>query len=236
MLSAIVFDMDDTLFEEKQFALSGYKAIDRCIQERYKAAGFSELAAALFESGERQFIINRTLKMMNINDNEDLVEEMISLYRSHAPDICLLKDAEWVLDHLRHFVKIGLISDGYCVTQENKVKALGLERRFDCIILTDRLGRDRWKPSPVPYEQMCRELGLSHQHCVYIGDNVAKDFVTANLLGWTTVHIHRAAGVYSGIEARPEYNAHYKINDLRELIHIPRLQHLFKTTPDKAVI
>lgn len=228
-LKAVVFDMDDTLYEEKQYVESGFRAVDNWVLEEYRISGFYEAASRLFHSGEKRQIFNKALEQLHIPYNDRLIEEMVDLYRSHKPDIRLSEDARWTLDHLSETARIGLISDGYLAAQEQKVSALNLQERFDSIVLTDRLGRHCWKPSPVPYEHASTELRIPHHQCVYIGDNVNKDFIAANRLGWTTVHINRKTGIYSEAVAQRDFHAQYQIDDLRKLPEIPDLQHMFRT-------
>lgn len=227
VIKAIVFDMDDTLYKEKDYVVSGLKAVDKWFIEKYKRIGFYRTAVQLFHQGERKFIFNRTLEKLNISYDEQLISSMLKRYRSHEPNIKLLEEAEWVLDNLAHTVKIGLISDGYFATQEQKVKALHLNERFHSIILTDQFGKEHWKPSRVPYEEMSKELRVSHRQCVYVGDNLKKDFITAKKLNWITVHISRKDGLYHDFIAEEDYRAHYRIDNLKELSNISVLRHMF---------
>lgn len=230
VIKAIVFDMDDTLYKEKDYVISGFKAVDNWFKEKYKKTGFYNTAIQLFDAGENKFIFNKALEKLNVNYDEKLISNMLEQYRSHEPDIQLLEEADWVLNNLVNIVKIGLISDGYLVTQEKKVNALKLKEKFHSIILTDRFGREHWKPSQVPYEQISSELQIPHHQCVYIGDNLNKDFITAKKLDWTTIHIDREDGVYSNLVVEQDYKAHYTINDLRKLSNIPVLKHMFLDT------
>ncbi len=231
-VNAMVFDMDDTLYEEKDYVRSGFKALDHWMKREFQITGFYETALDLFLSGEKRLIFNKTLEKLNIAYGETLIEEMVDVYRSHEPDIHLLDDVKWVFENLQDTVKIGLISDGYLVSQEKKVNALKLEEKCHSVILTDRWGKEHWKPSHVPYEQASRELKLPHDQCVYIGDNANKDFVTAKRLGWTTIHIDRKDGLYSGIAVEQEYKAHYTIDDLRQISGLPMLKHMFTYAHD----
>lgn len=226
-INALVFDMDDTLYQEKDYVISGFKAIDHWMNKEFNSVGFYETAFDLFCSGEKKFIFNKTLEKLNISYDDSMIKRMIDHYRSHEPDIHLLEDANWILENLRDTFKIGLISDGYLVAQEKKVNALKLQEKFHSVILTDRLGREHWKPSHVPYEQASRELQLPHDQCVYIGDNINKDFITAKRLGWITIQIDRKDGLYSGIAADQEYKAHFSIDNLRDLSDLPMLKHMF---------
>jgi putative hydrolase of the HAD superfamily len=132
--------------------------------------------------------------------------------------------------------KLGIITDGYLTTQEKKVEALKLKERFNSIILSDLFGRTNWKPSPIPYIKSSLELNCPHNECVYIGDNLTKDFITAKKLGWKTVHIKRSDGIYSNTLVSKEFGAHYEIRDLRELQNILELNKLFKSPNQKVVI
>lgn len=229
-IKAIVFDMDDTLYKEKDYIVSGFKAVDDWIKEDYKKIGFYNIAIQLFDSGERKFVFNKTLEKLNITYDEKLISNLIEKYRLHKPDIQLLDEADWVLSNLTNNVKIGLISDGYLITQERKINALKLKERFHSIILTDELGREYWKPSQLPYEKISKELQVPHRQCVYIGDNLSKDFITAKKLNWITVHINREDGIYRNLIVEQDYKAHYTINNLRKLPDIPVLKHMFLDT------
>lgn len=39
-IKAIVFDMDDTLYEERQYVISGFKAVDQYVIEQFGVTGF----------------------------------------------------------------------------------------------------------------------------------------------------------------------------------------------------
>ncbi|MGE7937946.1 HAD family hydrolase [Bacillus paramycoides] len=230
VIKAIVFDMDDTLYKEKDYVVSGFKALDDWVKENYKKTEFYDIAMRLFNSGERKQVFNKTLDKLNIDYDEKLIGNLIEHYRFHKPDIQLLEEADWVLNNLIHSVKIGLISDGYLVAQERKINALKLKERVHSIILTDKFGKKYWKPSEIPYEKISRELQVPHQQCVYIGDNVSKDFITAKKLKWLTVHINREDGIYHNLIVEQAYKAHYTIDNLRRLPDIPVLKHMFLDT------
>lgn len=227
--NALIFDLDDTLFREKDYVFSGFMAVDKWLYKKYKIVGFYNQATQLFKKGIQGNVFNRTLDTLNIDINDELIRQMVKVYREHEPFIELLEDARWVLNNLSESLKLGLISDGYLVAQERKIKALKIDSFFHSIILSDTFGRESWKPSPVPYIKASVQLNVPHNECIYIGDNLSKDFITAKKLGWKTVHINRKEGVYSGAVISDEYKAHYQIQDLRELVDIEEVQHMFKS-------
>jgi len=226
-IKAIVFDMDDTLYEEKQYVISGFKAVDKYIIEQFGVTGFFESAVKLFHSGIREFIFNKVLDQLGVKYEDSTIKILINCYRTHIPDIHLAEDAKWVLEHLSSEVKLALISDGYLNAQQQKVHALKLSDRFEVIVLSDEYGRENWKPSPLVYEEVSRKLQIDHIQCMYVGDNAKKDFVTAKQLGWTTVHIQRGNGEYANANVTPEYEAHYRIDSLRKLPDLYACKHMF---------
>lgn len=234
-IRAVVFDMDDTLYYESDYVRSGIRHLEKWIIENFKVEGFYEVAISIFETGERKLIFNKSLEILKIPYNEKIIQSMITIYRSHRPKIKLLSESKWVLDHLKNNVKLGLISDGYLISQTNKVNTLGIKNKFHSIILTDQFGINHWKPSEKPYEQTVFNLQVDHDECIYVGDNVKKDFITAKKLGWKTVHIERENGIYANITEEQEYSAHYKINNLKKLSAIPEFKHLFITHYDEVI-
>lgn len=217
MINVVVFDLDDTLFPEYQFVLSGFRAVGDWINTEYFVPDFYLTAKKLFEQNQRGNIFNTALEQLEIDYDSRLINQLVRIYREHKPDISLYDDANWALNYFKKYKRIGIITDGYLVTQRNKVFALGISRLVDTIVYSDEHGRNCWKPSTVPYLKVMEELGCRGDECVYIGDNPTKDFITARSLGWTTFQICREEGQYSGIRCEDKYQAKCKIASLYDL-------------------
>lgn len=153
----------------------------------------------LFDTQHRPRVFNVLVAERGLTDQsarDDLVRRMVDTFRTHTPKIALHPDGDAVLKRLRGRYRLGLISDGPPVQQRAKIDALGLGSRVEEIIITGELGDDCGKPSPVAFELMAKRLGVDHARCVYVADNVAKDFVAPHALDWTTVRILRPDGIY----------------------------------------
>lgn len=220
MIKAVVFDLDDTLYMEKEYVFSGFQEVDLWVQRHCKVQGFFEKAILLFNQGHRGHIFNEALDLLNINIEYGMVLQMIKVYREHLPKIQLYPDARWALQYSFDKAVIGLLTDGYLEAQRQKVRALGIGPYFKTIVYSDELGRAYWKPSPIPYIRMSMSIGIDVKQCVYIGDNPQKDFITAKRLGWTTICVKRADDLYSGVAKNSDYLADYQISTLYELKHI----------------
>lgn len=216
MIQAIVFDLDDTLYPEHEFVASGFRAVSNHIAAERDTEVFFDLAWTRFEAGERGNIFDSVLAEMGLPADRDSVKELLSVYRNHEPSLWLFEDAAWALDRFSG-ERLALITDGYLTTQQHKVAALGIEPRFERIVFSDALGRDRWKPHPAPYEAVMRSLQIPGEELVYIADNPRKDFVTAKRLGWHTIQILRENGEYRGVEVDTSHEAHCRLETLRDL-------------------
>jgi putative hydrolase of the HAD superfamily len=194
--TVLVFDLDDTLYAEREFVLSGFAAVDQWLQDERGIVGFFPEATRLFAAGRRGRIFDEALESLGICAPAELVLKLVAIYRGHKPRLTLFTDARWAIERFHGHFKLGLITDGYAETQRNKVAALEIGGLFDCIVYTDDLGRENWKPSPMAFRLMMNQLGVEGHECIYIGDNPVKDFLAPNELGWLTVMISREGGEY----------------------------------------
>lgn len=219
MIKAVVFDLDDTLISEKEYIRSGFRQVSKKIAEKNNLDKdyVYKIMYDTFNEGSKN-VFNRVLDKLNIQYEKEDINELINFYRGHMPDIKLYEDAKYILDTLKaKGIKLGMITDGYKVTQRNKLEALNIGDYFEHIVVTDELGREFWKPHQKPYEIIKEKLDLEYENMVYIGDNVSKDFVTANKLGMNTIFINREDSVYSGIHMDDEYLAKLEVSSLLEL-------------------
>ena len=230
MIKAVVFDLDDTIISEREYIKSGFKSVASKISKEHGLDEFYvyETMDRLFEESSKN-VFNRLLDNLEVDYDIEYIKYLISIYRNHMPSIKLYDDAKEILDYLKNSkIKLGIITDGYQITQRNKLKVLNIDEYFECIVITDELGREYWKPHRKPYEIVKEALGLQYEEIVYVGDNINKDFITANKLGMNTVMINRLEGVYSNIDKDESYKAKIEINTLTSLVEVLKLEKLEK--------
>lgn len=220
MIKAVVFDLDDTLISEHEYIRSGFNVVAQALSAKYQLLQenvFLKLMNLFQESPKNVF--NRILDFYQIDYTIEDIKELIAIYRHHLPNISLYEDAKFILNKLSEKdLKLGIITDGYQMTQRNKLSSLGIDAYFDSIIVTDEIGREFWKPHARPYELIKEQLGVEFNEIIYIGDNISKDFVTAKKLGIKTIHIKRDEGVYIDLKYDEDYQADYQINSLEQVI------------------
>jgi putative hydrolase of the HAD superfamily len=214
----VVFDLDDTLYPEHAFVISGFEAVDRELQRR-QIQGFLPVAQKLFQEGVRGKVFDNVLEQLGIPSSTEMIREMVEIYRFHKPRLALFPDAQRILDQYAG-QSIGLLTDGAARMQRNKVQALELDTKFAAAMFTDELEGEHGKPSPLPFQRIAAMLGRENEmeRMVYVADNPKKDFVAPNRLGWTTVRIQRGIGEYSGLQPiDQDHSAQYEIQNLDEL-------------------
>jgi putative hydrolase of the HAD superfamily len=220
MIGTVIFDLDDTLYDEIEYCRSGFAAVAEFLAGRDGTPAAGLLFATLwnhFKTGDRSKVFNAALDDLGIDYDKERIAELVGIYRNHVPAIALPPDSEEVLRKLRAKYALGLLTDGFLPAQQLKVRALGIEAYFASIIYTEQLGRECWKPSPAGFEKIVRDLGGRPENAVYVADNEQKDFIAPNKLGFVTVQLLRPARVHISACAEPGAAARHVISQICEL-------------------
>lgn len=216
MIQGVAFDLDDTLYPEEAFVMSGYRAVSKSVEAEHGVAVFDDLAA-LFRTGRRGDLFTPVLRRRLGAVDEAYVKTLVEVYRGHRPRIEPFLGAEETLRDLATDFRIGLISDGIAEVQDRKLAALGLRGYFDAVVFSGAFGREFWKPHPRPYRACAGRLGLPPSRMLYVGDNPAKDFVTARELGMATIRVRRPGTLHHAVNAARGYEADVTVGDIAEI-------------------
>jgi putative hydrolase of the HAD superfamily len=191
----LVFDLDDTLYPERQWALSGFAAAGAWAEAALGVRGVSDRLTDLLDAGHLGAAFKLALAEAKPDHSEADLAGLLKAFGAHQPALSLFDDAARALDRYGS-EPLGLITDGRASTQASKVAALGIAPRFTEIVYTGALGPDRafHKPHPMAFERMEAALQRkTEDRFVYVGDNPAKDFLAPNARGWRTVMVDRPA-------------------------------------------
>jgi putative hydrolase of the HAD superfamily len=213
----VVFDVDDTLYLERDYVASGFSALEPVVHDKFGRSAFASAAWRQFTSGRRGNIFDLALADIGADFTARDVAELVQRYRNHKPRISLLPDARRALDTLRQLgVRVGVLTDGPAASQAAKVQALALHEAAEIVILTDLYGPGYSKPHSRGFIELARRSRcLSY---VYVADNPEKDFVAPTELGWTTVRVRREGSLYGSTPAGPDVDA--VISELGELLPV----------------
>lgn len=197
----IVFDLDDTLYPERDYVLSGFRAVATWAEAHLgipAPKGFAELEA-LFAQGVRGHVFDRWLSAHGKPDPA-LIPQLVEVYRGHRPSLKPFDTVPELLAGLRRRHRLGIVSDGHLSVQQRKLDALQLGQYFDAVVFSDTWGRDAWKPSPRPFAEALSRLSGTAESSVYVGDNPTKDFLGARQLGMFTIQLRLCEGEYCHLD------------------------------------
>ena len=210
----IVFDLDEVLYDEKTYVISGFRAVSEFLEKDEaipKKIIFEYLKRRLKNGRER--IFNDLLDNFRIYSQKNL-EKCISVYRTHTPKIKLYSDAKDCLKRLKNY-PLYIVTDGNKIVQKNKIKALNLENHVKNTILTSNYGLENSKPSTFCFQKICDMEKTSPTNLVYIGDDPHKDFVGLKREGFKTIRLFN--GRFKNERLSKEFEADYKIKSLKEI-------------------
>lgn len=211
----IVFDLDDTLYEEMSFVRSGFRAVSKYLLDVYSiplAESFNLMIKVLERNG-RGHIFDDLLMSFGVYSKNN-VKKCIAIYRKHFPDIKLYPEADECLNRFKKY-PLYIVTDGNILVQKNKLNALGLYDRVRFCFLTHFYSKKNSKPSPYCFFLICRRENVNPNQVFYIGDNPEKDFVGIKREGFKTVRVLK--GQYRNVVTNEEYEAEYIFNSLSEI-------------------
>ncbi|MBZ5495467.1 MAG: HAD hydrolase-like protein [Acidobacteriia bacterium] len=204
MLRALVFDLDDTLYCERDFLASGFRAVAEHLSAtcgRPRDEIHQMMMATLAREGRRSVM---PAVLARFPDSGFQVADLVSIYRSHTPQIRLFTGYDGLLKELRARYRLGIVTDGAPDVQKAKCAALGLEGAVDSIIYTWEYGLEKEKPHPFPFRLMLRCLQAPPDEALFIGDSLEKDCRGARGVGMKCVRVQQPPiiwGAESGEEA-----------------------------------
>lgn len=212
-IRAVIFDLDDTLYSEKEYVRSGYRQVAAQLPQ------ISDAEVQLWGAfAEGKAAIDTVLDQVGLNDN-DTKAKCLRAYRNQIPDIHLYEGVRELLEQLRsRGIKLGILTDGRPEGQHAKLRALGLENMVDSILITDELGGPQFrKPNELSFRIMQTRLGIPFEQMVYVGDNADKDFKAPKMLGMQWVQLYNADGLYCRDEL-PHTNSVLSVEALAKLL------------------
>ena len=160
--SNIIFDLDNTIYDQKDFDYEVYTQLFNSSLLGKKLVDYKQTMPYGYTK-----LFNDFLEKENIDKS---VKECVEFYRSYEPS---LKETPSLLPFLSTFgtSNLYLISNGYKKLQLSKIKALKLSSVFKKIIILDPLETKNLKPNP----QAFLDLDIVKEDSIYVGDNLTID-------------------------------------------------------------
>ena len=208
----LIFDLDDTLYDEMSYVKSGFNAVAFHLSYLFKIKKktiYNKLLKVLKENG-RGKVFNIICSYYKFK-KKNLVKDLINIYRSHKPLIKVKQEATKMLEYYSGYNKY-IITDGNYLVQKKKVKFLRLSNYFKKIFYTNFYGVKYNKPSLFCFNKIKKLENCDWSDLVYVGDNPYKDFINCNKKKILTVRLMQ--GQYKSLKVKKSYEAKFKINNL----------------------
>jgi putative hydrolase of the HAD superfamily len=189
MIEAVLLDLDDTCFDQREFLAGAFGAVARRggelgVDEMRLREALATIAAA---GSDRGRIIDQALQAMGACVP---VGPLVDAFRSYRPvRLSPYPEVRESLSRMRALAPIGLVTNGDPAGQRAKLAALALDDAFDVVVLSDELGRSYRKPHPAPFCQALRLLGADPSRSFFIGDHPDRDIAGAQRVGLRAIRV-----------------------------------------------
>jgi len=194
MVRTVCFDLDGTLFDDRQYTRAGLESAAAELVARTGVDLTEEFIEAYFTDGHREATFDVVLSAAGLAD--DHVPALVRAYHDSEGPLVPYPDATETLATLGERYDIGVVTGG--TNGRGKLSRLGLDDYVDELIVTAE--REDSKRDPDPFVELADRFDVPHESVVVVGDRPGLDFPQPNRLGMTTVRLRR--GHYATATAR----------------------------------
>jgi len=218
-MKAVLFDLDNTLYDAQQYFLGAFNDISKYIsakhslhqQEVYKTlVGLWREKTSMYP-----YLFNDLLTFLHLS--QDSLKSIIKIFNDYSGVIEPYPDVIPTLRALQaRNYKLGVVTDGNVERQKRKIELLTLEPFFDAIIYTKEIES---KPSALPFSRALYKLKVKPSAALYVGDNPLLDFKGAKEAGIKTIRILQ--GEFAKVPGKEDIDFEIEgPNELLELLEV----------------
>jgi len=194
MLKAIGFDLDNTLYDQRQYEYFAFWTVAEEVSKYYcvNEDCYFLLLKQLFNKNIHEYIFDKAIQLCigKIPKNwESFVKKrLLPVYRSAKPKLKLFYWVEkFIKEAKKRGMKLAIITNGNVEIQKYKIDALGLKKICDKIYISDEFIPQARKPDTTLFKYFLRDFDLKGKDVIYIGDNIKTD-ISCQKLGIKFIH------------------------------------------------
>lgn len=185
-IKAVVFDMDNTLFDFIEAKIAACRAVVREL-----GGGEVQELLRYFARDPRRFEGHRNIADYMADRgifDEGRFEEACSLYeRAKLNAISLYPGVREALARLKGSgLKLGVATNSSYCNALARLKKTGLIELFDVIVAADSV--EEMKPKPDTVRTALELMGVEPGEALMVGDSLGRDIAAGNSLGMVTAH------------------------------------------------
>jgi putative hydrolase of the HAD superfamily len=213
MIKAVLFDLDGTLLDRdesvKKFIDDQYDRLHRIVGHILRET-YIKRFIVLDKHGYvwKDKVYQRLVEEFQITAMtwEELLQDYLSEFKNHCVPFPNLIST---LDKLKsRDIRLGMITNGRGQFQLDNIKALGIGKYFDTILISEWEGIK--KPDPEIFKRALNQLNVSAQQSIFVGDHPENDVKAAQNVGMK--------GVWKKDPQWESIEADYIVDDLAELL------------------
>lgn len=212
MIKAVAFDLDGTLLDRdasiRKFIVKQYerlRAFVRHVPKEIYSSRFIELDCRGYTWKDKVYQqMAEEFEIKGISW-EELLEDYITHFKYDCVPFPNLIET---LEELKSkSLKLGIITNGRGQFQLANIKALGIEKYLETILISE--WEEIKKPEPEIFERLLEKLKISSSECVFVGDHPNNDVKGAQNVGMI--------GIWKKDQQWNNVGADFIIDDLLEI-------------------
>ena len=201
---AVLFDLDDTLYPQRRFLMSGFAAVARHLSATFDIESDAAWRTMVQASrgADRGHELECVIETFRL---PVAVSTLVRVIREHAPSLRLRPQTARTLRQLRDTWSLAIVTNGMADIQRRKVAALGLESLVDTVVYAAEHGSGAGKPDREPFVEALRRLTLDPSHVVFVGDDGRTDIGGAAACGLATIQtVQWRTSAQMDVDVRPD--------------------------------
>ncbi len=205
LMRAVLFDLDDTLFDHKNSRLKGLEALHNRFSklkavplkeleeehERLLSADYCQVldGKISIDAGTTQRI-TRLFAMYGINLSVEEEKTAVDLYKEeYLKNRQPVPGSKELLTTLMNYAKLGVVTNGLVEPQMEKLQACKIDKLIDYVIISEAVGYQ--KPNKELFEAALEKVNVKPCDAVYVGDSWECDIMPAVAVGMKAVWLNR---------------------------------------------
>jgi HAD superfamily hydrolase (TIGR01549 family) len=201
LIRAVLFDLDDTLFDHRHGARQALAAVRDShrvlaqvdpldLEQRHAeildALHPRVLAGTIALEDARLERFRRLFESVGVPADIELARRAACTYRDcYMRSWREVQGATALLRALRPHARLGIVSNNLAREQLAKLRVCGFDVHFDAIVISEEAGA--WKPDPAIFRVALERIGTPAEEAVMIGDAWLADIAGARAAGMRAI-------------------------------------------------
>ncbi|MGE7839305.1 HAD family hydrolase [Lysinibacillus sp. NPDC093712] len=208
----MLFDLDGTLLDREKSLIAFVSHQYERLAPKLSSIPKEDYISRFIELDNNGYVWKDKVYKQLINEfnlTDYPVKELLDDYVSNFKHYCIpFQHLHRMLNELQQQnIKLGIITNGYGQFQLDNIQALGIEQKFEVILISE--WEDMKKPNPEIFARALTKLKVNAASSMFVGDHAMNDIEAAKNVGMIAV--------WKRNDASPTEKADYNIDELSEI-------------------